>query len=198
MRARRAVVVLAVLAVAGVLLLVAEPVAHAKEGVTARLLAPLPLDAGPGEKVTVVWALGGPDEQGRRRPFNAIGVFVRLLSATGGRSTVGFATPDAHPQGRYEARVAVPEGGIGGVQVGLRGTSDGAAADTLFPLENDPFAAPARGQSAGQGATGGRHAAGGRRPTSGWPVPAWLAGAVALLGVAGTVAWRARRRAAAG
>ncbi len=109
-----------------------------------------------------MWALGGPDEQGRRQPFNAIGVFVRLVSAGGGRATIGFATPDAHPDGRYDARVAVPEGGIGGVQVGLRGTSDGATADTLFPLENDPFATPTRGVAAGQEATSDK------------PLPAWL------------------------
>jgi hypothetical protein len=195
-RIRRPTVMLAIVAAAGVLLLAAGP-ANAKENVTARLLTPLRLDAAPGEELSVTWALGGVDEQGRRRPFNAIGVFVRLLSATGGRSTVGFATPDAHPQGRYDARVAVPEGGIGGVQVGLVGTSDGAAADTLFPLENDPFAVPARGAAAGQGASVPQEAAQ-RRATRGWPVPAWLAGAVALLGVAGTMAWRARRRTAAG
>jgi hypothetical protein len=196
---RRPIVVLAVLALAGVPLLAAGP-AHAKEGVTARLLTPLSLDAAPGEKVTVVWALGGVDEQESRRPFNAIGVFVRLLSATGARSTVGFATPDAHPTGRYDAQVTVPEGGIGGVQVGLGGTSDGAAADTLFPLENDPFAA-ARGQGAsarGQGAAGGQGAAAPRQTIPGWPALVWHAGALALVGAFGMVAWRARRSTAAG
>jgi hypothetical protein len=97
-------------------------------------------------------------------------VFVRLRSALGGRPTTGFATPDAHPQGRYDARVAVPEGGIGGVQIGLRGSSD-----VLFPLENDPFARSAGGED---------------RPFPTWPA---LAGALALLGVVGAVVWRARR-----
>jgi hypothetical protein len=131
-----------------------------------------------------VWALAGADEHGRRQPFNAIGVFVRLLSASGGMSTTGFATPDAHPQGRYDAQVAVPKGGIGGVQIGLRGSSDGSASDALFPLENDPFATPARGVAAGQEATSGR------------PLPTWLAlaGVLALLGVLGAVVWRARWR----
>jgi len=106
-------------------------------------------------------------------------VFVRLLSAWGGRPTVGFATPDAHPQGRYDARVAVPEGGIGGVQIGLGGASDVGGGDTLFPLENDPFAAVGRGVDK--------------------PVAAWLAlaGGLALLGVLGVVLWRARWRTAA-
>jgi hypothetical protein len=120
----------------------------------------------------VVWALGGVDEQGRHRPFNAIGVFVRLLSASGDGSTVGFATHDAHPDGRYDAQVVVPKGGIGGVRIGLRGSSDAGASDARFPLENDPFAAPARRVAVGQEATSGR------------PVPSWpaLAGVLALLG----------------
>ena len=174
MLARRLIVVLAALVVACSLLLAAPPAAVGKENVTARLLTPLRLDAAPGDRLTVVWALGEVDEQGRREPFNAIGVFVRLLSASGGRPTTGFATPDAHPQGRYDARVAVPEGGVGGVQVGLRGSSD-----MLFPLENDPFAAPAGGEDR--------------------PVPAWLifARALALAAALGVVVWRARRLASA-
>jgi hypothetical protein len=182
MRARGLIVVPAVLAVACSLLLAAGPAALGKENVSARLLIPLRLDAAPGEKLTVEWALGGADEQGRHQPFNAIGVFVRLQSASGGRPTIGFATPDAHPQGRYDAQVVVPEGGIGGVQIGLRGSTD-----VLFPLENDPFAAPTRGVAAGREAPPGR------------PLPAWLvpAGALALLGVLGVVVWRVRWRTAA-
>ncbi len=182
MPARRLMVVLAVLTVAGSLLLAAGPAAFGKENVTARLLTPLRVDAAPGEQLTVVWALAGTDEHGRRQPFNAIGVFVRLLSATGDRPTIGFATPEAHPQGRYDAQVAVPEGGIGGVQIGLRGTSD-----VLFPLENDPVAAPAGGLTAGQETASGR------------PLPAWLAltSVLALLGMLGAVIWRARWKTAA-
>jgi hypothetical protein len=179
MRARRLMVVLAVLAVACLLVLAAGPAALGKDNVTARLLSPLRLDAAPGDTITVVWGLAGTDESGRRQPFNAIGVFVRLGSASGGRPTIGFATPDAHPQGRYDAQVAVPEGGISGVQIGLGGSSDGGASDVLFPLENDPFAAAAGGVD---------------RPLSMWLT---LAGALALLGVLGAVVWWARWRAAA-
>jgi hypothetical protein len=179
MRTRRLIVALAVLAVACWSLLAAGPVALGKENVTARLLTPLRLHAAPGEKLTVVWALAGADEHGQRQPFNAIGVFVRLLSASGGRATVGFATPDAHPQGRYDAQVAVPKGGIGGIQIGLGGASDVGVGETLFPLENDPFAAPDRGVD---------------KPFPTWPT---LAGALALLGVLGIVVWRARWRTAA-
>jgi hypothetical protein len=179
MRARRLMVVLAVLAVAGSLLLGTGPAALGKDNVTARLLSPLRLDAAPGEQLTVVWALAGTDEHGRRQPFNAIGVFVRLRSASAGRPTIGFATPDAHPQGRYDARVAVPEGGIGGVQIGLGASSDGGASEVLFPLENDPLVAAAGGVD---------------RPLSMW-LP--LAGALGLVGVLGAMVWRARWRAAA-
>ncbi|HEX8133419.1 MAG TPA: hypothetical protein VF880_08310 [Actinomycetes bacterium] len=182
MRARALIAVPAVLAMAGALLLAAGPAALGKDNVHARLLAPLRVDAAPGERLTVTWALAGTDEHGRRQPFNAIGVFVRLLSASGARPTIGFATPDAHPQGRYDAQVAVPEGGIGGVQIGLRGDLDGGAGDTLFPLENDPFAAPARGAAAGRAATSGR------------PFPVWLAlaGALGLLGALAAMLWRGR------
>jgi hypothetical protein len=192
MRTRRLTVVVAVLTIACWSLLAVGPLALGKENVTARLLSPLRLDAAPGDKITVVWGLAGTDEHGQRQPFNAIGVFVRLQSASGDRPTIGFATPDAHPQGRYDAQVAVPEGGIGGVQIGLGdasdgGASDGGASDTLFPLENDPFAAPARGVAAGQSATSGKSS------------PTWLAlaGALALLGLLGAVVWRVRWRTAA-
>ena len=89
------------------------------------------------------------------------------------------------PENSRDAQVAVPEGGIGGIQVGLRGASDGSASDVLFPLENDPFAAPARGVAASQEATSG--------------TPRWLAlaGTLALLGVLGIIVRRARWRTAA-
>jgi hypothetical protein len=188
MRARRPMVVLAVLAMACSLLLAAGPRALGKEGVRARLLTPLRLDAAPGELLTVAWTLAGTDEHGRPQPFNAIGVFVRLLSASGGRPTIGFATPDAHPGGRYDARVAVPKGGIGGVQIGLRGSNDAGVSDVLFPLEDGPPAAPAHEAGAGQETPSGR------------PFPTWaaLAGALALLSVLGAAVWRARWRTASG
>jgi hypothetical protein len=123
------------------LLLVAAPT-HGKAGVQARLSATVPLDVPPGEKLTVRWTLGYRDEQRRWRPgFDACGVFVRLTSASGARPTVGFDSGGAcraHPGGNYAATVKVPEGGVGGIKIGLRGTTD-----VFFPLENDSVAAPA-------------------------------------------------------
>ncbi len=115
------------------LALPAGPIAFAKEGVKAKLTSPLPVDAEPGQKLTIDWSLAGIDQGGQLRPFNAMEVFVRLKSAAGGPATIGFATPTAHPDGRYSAQVAVPEGRIGGIEIGVRGSSD-----LIFPLENDP------------------------------------------------------------
>jgi hypothetical protein len=63
-----------------------------------------------------------------------MGMFVRVLSRTGAAATTGFAPQSS---GRYSARVKVPQGGIGGVRMGLRGTTD-----IFFPLDNDPFRSP--------------------------------------------------------
>jgi hypothetical protein len=122
------------------LLLVAAP-APGKTGVRARLSASVPLDAPPGKKINVRWTLGYRDEERRWRPgFDACGVFVRLVSASGGRPTVGFDSGGAcraHPGGMYAATVKVPEGGVGGIKIGLRGTTD-----VYFPLDSDSIAAP--------------------------------------------------------
>jgi hypothetical protein len=121
--------------------LVAAP-AHGKSGVRARLNSSAPLAAEPGEKVTLKWTLGYRDEWQRWRPrFDACGVFVRLLSASGARPTVGFDSDGAcrtHPGGNYAATVEVPEGGVGAIKIGLRGTTE-----VFFPLDRGPREASA-------------------------------------------------------
>jgi hypothetical protein len=112
----------------------------------------------------------------------AIEVFVRLQSASGGRPTIGFATPEAHPQGGYDAQVAVPEGGIGGVQIGLRGTSDGGPSERAVPAGERPV-----GRS---GPWGGRRAGDDLGAALAGVVGA--GGALGLLGMLGAVVWRAR------
>jgi hypothetical protein len=116
--------------------------AAGKERVRARLDAPLAVAAAPGETITIAWTL---TEQGERRPFGAGGVFVRLFSASGEEATKSRATEVA--PGRYTAAIKVPQGGVGGIEIGLEGTRyiGGRAedADLSFPLDNDPFAAPA-------------------------------------------------------
>jgi hypothetical protein len=129
---RRFGIALIVLAVA----LVAALPAAAKEGVTATLTTTIPLDASAGTSLDLAWTLASADG----KPFGAGGAFVRLLSATGERAQTGFARGDT---GHYAATVRVPEGGIGDVEIGLRGFTSGATgthrSDLLFPITNDPL-----------------------------------------------------------
>ena len=128
-------VTIALIAVAGALVAAAAPAA-AKEGLKARLTTTIPLDASPGTPLEVAWTLADP----KGRPFGAGGVFVRLASASGARPETAFARGDT---GDYAATVRVPQGGIGDVQIGLRGFTSGAngthRSDLLFPITNDPL-----------------------------------------------------------
>jgi hypothetical protein len=167
-----------VLALAAAALVAALPAAG-KEGVRATLLTRIPLDAPPGTRLHVAWKLSYLDH-GRRRPFGAGGVFVRLTSASGGRAATGYASGD----GDYTATVVVPKGGIGDVQIGLQGWTSGPSgtreSDLLFPITNDPLPGAARVS----------------RPDTGWPswilVPTVLGG-LGLLGVAVVAAQRRPR-----
>jgi hypothetical protein len=138
---------LALLAVAAAALAAALPAAG-KEGVKATLTTNIPLDAPAGTQVKVAWSLAGVDENGRRYPFGANGVFVRLVSASGAAATTGFAPSGTYTTGEYAATVVVPEGGIGDVRIGLRGFSSGATgyreSAMLFPITNDPLPGAAR------------------------------------------------------
>jgi hypothetical protein len=123
--------------------LVAALPAAGKEGVEATLLTRIPLDAPAGTRLEVAWRLTYLDH-GRRRPFGAGGVFVRLRSATGASAETAFAGG----QGDYRATVVVPKGGIGDVQIGLQGWTSGPGgtreSDLLFPITNDPLPGVAR------------------------------------------------------
>lgn len=118
--------------------LVAALPAAGKEGVRATLLTSIPLDAPAGTRLEVAWKLTYRDH-GRLRPFGASGVFVRLTSAAGASSETG-STSGA---GAYRATVVVPKGGIGDVEIGLRGWTSGPdgtrESDALFPITNDPL-----------------------------------------------------------
>ena len=142
LRPRRAVLVAALAATA--VGLTAAP-ASAKEDVEATLTAPVPLDAAPGDEITVAWKLFSVDDEGERQPFGASGVIVQLESASGGTPTVGFATGDGGGKGSFEAVALVPEGGIGGIAIGLGGTvSDPTgtrASYVYFPVTNSPLRA---------------------------------------------------------
>jgi hypothetical protein len=110
--------------------------AGAKEGVEAILLTPVPKDAAPGSSIRVEWRLA----ELNGRPFSAGGIFVRLLGP-GGAATTTFAQEGAagSTAGRFTATAAVPEGGLRGIRIGLRGWNDRGTADVFFRIVNDPF-----------------------------------------------------------
>jgi hypothetical protein len=152
---RSALVLLGIVASA---LVVTLP-AGAKEGVKATLATSIPLDARAGTQLKVAWKLFSVDDQGKRQPFGANGVFVRLLSASGADAEEGFAPSGAYATGEYTATVTVPEDGIRDVELGLMGWQSGATgtrrADLIFPITNDPVpgAAPIVSPTSGQPAS---------------------------------------------
>jgi hypothetical protein len=147
-----------------VLLLVAAaalataPSAGAKENVRATLTSRIPLDAPAGTRLEVSWLLRARDESGRWHPFSAGEIFVRLVGATGDGAETSFATPGPVTRGIHTASVVVPEGGIGDVQIGLRGYvsdfggSRTRVSDMFFPITNDPLPGVARVSASDRGA----------------------------------------------
>jgi hypothetical protein len=130
-RASPILVVAAVLAACAL----AAPAA-AKEGVRATLSTPIPLDAAPGTKLHVAWKLANRDGA----PFGGGDVFVRLSSASGGGRA---ETAYVNGAGTFAADVVVPKGGIGDIQIGIRGWSSGPdgthESPLIFPITNDPL-----------------------------------------------------------
>jgi hypothetical protein len=125
-------------------------VAAAKGGALASLETPIPPDADPGTKIDVAWRAWMPDA-GTDWPFSGLPVFIRLISADGGRSTETMGRESPAGSGRYEATIAVPSGGVRRVEVGLFGEScvDGTCtrSDLMFELPEDqrvPQSAAAR------------------------------------------------------
>ena len=114
--------------------------AAGKDGVEATLRTAIPLDASAGTDLHVAWSLAYPGG----RPFGANGVYVRLVSASGGNTETGVASGGAYRTGEYAANVVVPKGGIGDVVIGLRGWTSGATgthrSDAFFPITNEPGA----------------------------------------------------------
>jgi len=111
--------------------------AGGKEGVEATLLTTVPKDAAAGSTIRIEWRLA----ELAGRPFAAGGIFVRLLSAQrGSAATTTLASGGAG--GRFTVAARVPDGGIGGIRIGLRGMSCGGTckeSDLFFRIVNDPF-----------------------------------------------------------
>jgi hypothetical protein len=167
--------------------------ATAKEDVEATLLTPVGLDAAPGKEITVAWTLESVDARGKREPFGASGIYLRLLSAGDGKPTVAPATGG---NGRYEATAIVPEGGVGRIRIGLQGwVSDANGThrrDAFFRITNNPLAAVTATTAAAP-----HDPAPASLPDSSSTVsPLWIAAlAFALVGaVVGVIALLRRRR----
>ncbi len=163
--------------------LVAALPAAGKDGVKATLRTSIPLDAPAGKQLEVAWTLASVDENGKRQPFGAGGVFVRLSSASGARAETGFAR--GGDAGDYTATVPVPKGGIGDVAIGIRSWTNGPSgtrqSDWIFPITNDPVPGAARVASpAGTGSTT-------------W-ILVLVAGSLATLGVLAVALMRRRSR----
>jgi hypothetical protein len=166
--------------------------AAGKEAVKATLATNVPLDAEPGTRLSVAWTLSYAEGDRRRHPFGANGVFVRLLSASGARAETGFAPAGAYASGEYAASVVVPEGGIGDVEIGLRGWTSGAGgtrrSDFLFPITNDPVPGSARVASPPSEQAVSERADGG---STDWIFVVGLASLLAMCALAVVVARRA-------
>jgi hypothetical protein len=141
-RLRRFALVL--LGILGAAMVAALPAAG-KEGVKATLATSIPLDTLAGTPLKVAWTLAYIDDKGNRRLFGAAGVFVRLRSASGGKATTAFAPMDG---GEYAATVVVPEGGIGDVQIGLRGWVSDANGTRTSTSSSRSRTTPCRGLDA--------------------------------------------------
>ena len=130
-------------------------VAAAKDGALASLETPIPPDADPGTEVDVAWRAWMPDA-GTDWPFSGSPVFIRLISADGGRSTETMGRESPSGSGHYEATITIPPGGVGLVEVGLFGEScvEGTCtrSDLLFELPEHQRVPADRGSSRGRAA----------------------------------------------
>jgi hypothetical protein len=187
------------LAAGTLFIFLAAPAAVSKEGVRARLDTPVPLEAAPGDKITIAWTLRSI-ERGQRRPFGASGVFVRLLSASDGEPVKALGKAGSH--GGYVAEVTVPQGGIGGIRIGLEGiryiggrTED---ADVFFPIDNNPFAAADAAAGKARDSRTSDPTPGGGQTSATWLVVAGVFAGIGAILIVRRVALRAGSQAASG
>jgi hypothetical protein len=138
--------------------LVSTATALAKGNAIATLDASLPSDPDPGSEITVGWTvetlLG--DGTGTRAPFNAEGMFIRLIPTTGDPVE---AVGQQDTLGHYVATLTVPAGGVAEVAIGLRGESCSGGtcerSDLLFAIDDSAmpvFAAAPPANVPGEGA----------------------------------------------
>ena len=110
----------------------------ARNWVQATLTSPVPKNAAAGSTVVIRWKLWSRDQHGKIVPFDAGGLFARLVNPA---HTAAKTAPVHGGHGQYSAMIRVPRGGIGMVQVGIMGwnTFHGQRpAPVLFPITNYP------------------------------------------------------------
>jgi hypothetical protein len=126
----------AALLAAATALTAASTVLAKGEDAIVTLDAPWPGDAPPGTELEIGWTVAIAQDDGSVTPFSAEGFFVRLLPESG--DPVEYAASQDRT-GHYLANITVPNGGIGELEIGLRGTActaDGGCqrADELFTI----------------------------------------------------------------
>ena len=124
------------LALSSMLLLAATAGALAKDDVIVTFDSALPTDPEPGSEITIGWTVETPGRDGQMEPFNAEGMFVRLIPATGDPvEAIGRQGPPGH----YVTTLTVPASRIVDVEAGLRGESCSGGtcqpSDILFSIE---------------------------------------------------------------
>jgi len=154
MRAPRiAVRALSAATIAVAVVLVAAPLALAKEGGVVTLAAPIPRDAEPGSSLTVTFTVTVPDENGQMVPFYGSPMVLKLVGPDG--ATTEAMGAEHGKAGTYTAVIRVPASGISSAIFGIRGTSTASDGTTsiadmafdvdglLFTTTAHPAAAPA-------------------------------------------------------
>ncbi len=118
-RSRALAPIWTVLAVVAALLVVTAPVA-AKGNPQAELTTTIPRDATPGSTLAVEWD-AFMLASGHRDPIMGSPIFIRLSPGGAGKPTEARGSEQPSGSGHYVAKVVVPEGGIGRVEIGLLG-----------------------------------------------------------------------------
>ena len=118
--------------IVAVLSAVCAPAALAKEGVVARLTAPLVTS--PSGGVPVEFTLTSRENG---RPFSALDVFVRVRTTDGRKLEIW---PEERGSGNFAGLVRTRRSDITDLEIGLAGiASPGGRSDLMFPIANDPF-----------------------------------------------------------
>jgi hypothetical protein len=123
---------LAVVATALLALLVAAPIAQAKEGVEVALAAPISSDAKPGDLVPVFFTAKTITDIGES-PLSGTSVFFRLYGPAGAMTeAIGVEQRD---RGTYKVTIEIPAGGAARAEFGIHGSSSNDPADVVWPYD---------------------------------------------------------------